>query len=377
MIRLLAAAGLAFATLACGSTLREVDSQAGAPSSPSPTPSVRASTATSNCDVLARVSPAPAPPLEIVDLGNRTKRLTSAEAGYSIVVPSAWLVSSSFLFSPGVLNNAPSFGQAHLTSYDPNTIDRANMNAFGRMLPPDVGIRLDIELWRNPRFETAEDYRKNVLIGPDQSAVLPGGAVTIAGQQAYQTTIQDEFRFQPATGPLQVTRQTRLLWLVPVLRPDRMLVISATPGESALRTQVELSVATVQVFKPIVSQHPVINQRDAILRRWLYDEKTGAPIAGRRVEAKLTTYAESNPAMSGSLNLRIDRDPEELFWIVAVSGPDLPQPRGGPMQYSPVPTTWIEYQTPATNARFEGTGTRIASNGTWPPDFDALVDRCH
>jgi hypothetical protein len=367
----------AISLLSCGATVRELESQAGAPSSLSPTPSVRASTATSNCDVLGRITPAPAPPLETVDLGNGTKRLTSAEAGYSIVAPSAWLVSSSFLFSPGVLNNTPSFGQTHLTSYDRTTIDPASVIAFGRMLSPSVGIRLDIELWRNPKFESAEDYRKNVLIGPDQSAVFPGRAVTIAGQHAYETTIQDEFRFQPETGPLQITRQTRLLWLIPVLRPDRMLVISATPGESALRSQVVSIVATLQISQPVVSQLPVINQRDAILRQWLYD-KTGAPIAGRRVEAKLITYFDSSVAMNGGLLLRIDRDPEELFWIVAVSGgPDLPQPRGGPMQYSPVPTTWIEYQTPATNARYEGTGTKIASAGTWPPDFDALVDRCH
>jgi hypothetical protein len=368
---------IAISSLSCGATVRDLESQAGAPSSPSPTPSVGASTATSNCDVLGRIAPAPAPPLEFVDLGNGTKRLTSAEAGYSLVAPSAWLVFSSFLFSPGVLNSTPSFGQAHLTSYDPNAIDRANMNAFGRMLPPDVGIRLDIELWRNPKLETAENYRKNVLIGPDQTAVLPGRAVTIAGQPAYQTTIQDEFRFQPQTGPLQITRQTRLLWLIPALRPDRMLVISATPGESALRSQVESIVATLQISQPVVSQLPVINQRDAILRQWLYD-KTGAPIAGRRVEAKLISYFDSSVAMNGGLLLRIDRDPEELFWIVAVSGgPDLPQPRGGPMQYSPVPTTWIEYQAPATNARYEGTGTQIASTGTWPPNFDALIDRCH
>jgi hypothetical protein len=377
MTRILAALGLAIATLACGSTLREVDGQAGAPSNPSPTPSVGASTATSNCDVLARVSPAPAPLLEIVDLGNGTKRLTSAEAGYSIIAPSEWLVSSSFLFSPGVLNNTPSFGQAHLTSYDRNAIDPASVIAFGRMLSPSVGIRLDIELWRNPKLESAEDYRKNVLIGPDQSAVLPGSAVTIAGQHAYQTTIQDEFRFQPETGPLQVTRQTRLLWLVPVLRPDRMLVISATPGESALRTQVESIVATLQISQPVISQLPVVNQRDAILRQWLYD-KSGAPIPGRRVEAKLMTYAESVAAMNGGGLLRIDRDPDELFWLVAVSGgPGLPEPRGGPVQYSPQPTTWIQYQTPATTGRYEGTGTQIASTGTWPPNFDALIDRCH
>jgi hypothetical protein len=41
-----------------------------------------------------------------------------------------------------------------------------------------------------------------------------------------------------------------------------------------------------------------------------------------------------------------------------------------------VPTTWIAYQAPATTNRYEGTGTRIASTGTWPPDFDALIDRC-
>ncbi len=275
---------VALLSLSCGSAVRELEGPAEAPAGVSPSPSVNAIAATSNCDVLARITPAPAPPLDIVDLGNGTKRLTSAEAGYSIVAPSEWLVSSSFLFSPGVLNSTPSFGQAHLTSYDPNAIDRANMSAFGRMVSPTVGIRLDVELWRNPKRETAEDYRKNVLIGPDQTAVLPGHAVTIAGQPAYQTTIQDEFRFQPETGPLQITRQTRLLWLVPVLRPDRMLVISATPGESLLRSQVESIVTTLQIFQPVVPQLPVVNQRDAILRQWLYD-KTGAPIAGGGGEA--------------------------------------------------------------------------------------------
>jgi hypothetical protein len=276
------------------------------------------------------------------------------------------------------LNTTASFGQAHFSSYDTTRVDPTSVIAYGRMLSPSAGIHLDIELWRNPKLETAEDYAKNVRIGPDQSAVLPGHAVTIAGQHAYQTTIQDEYRFQPTTGPLEVTRQTRLLWLVPVLRQDRMLVIYATPGESALRSQVEAAVTTLRISQPITAQRPVINQRDAILRQWLYD-KSGAPITGRRVEAKLITYTDSNAAMGGGSLLRIDRDPEELFWIVAVSGgPDLPQPRGGPArQASPQPTTWIQYQAPATNGGYEGTGTQIASTGTWPTDFDALVDRCH
>lgn len=361
---------VAISSLSCGATVRELDSQVNSRGSASPTPVGASAKAAPNCDILARITPAPAPPLQTLDLGNGTKRITSAEAGYSIVAPASWRVS------PGILTEtSPSFGQTHLSSYDPKAVDQANVIAYGRMVSPDVGIRLDIELWRNLTLESAEDYAKSVRIGPDQSAVLPGRSLTVAGQRAYHTTILDEFRFQPTTGPLEITRQTRLLWLVPVLRPDRMLIIYATPGESALRSQVESIVSTLQISQPVVSQLPVVNQRDAILREWLYD-KSGAPIAGRRVEAKLLTYTDSVAAMNGGALGRIDRDPDELFWLVAVSGPDLPQPRGGPMQYSPVPTTWIEYQAPATNGRYEGTGRKIASTGTWPPDFDALVDRC-
>ncbi len=67
---------------------------------------------------------------------------------------------------------------------------------------------------------------------------------------------------------------------------------------------------------------------------------------------------------------------EELVWIVAVSGPDLPQGRGSPAA-TPPPTAWIEYLTPATNDRSEGMGQAFASTGTWPAGFDALPDRCH
>ncbi len=311
---------VAIASLSCGSTVRENESHADAGGKASPTTPVAASAqATQNCDVLGRITPAPAPPLAITDLSNGTQRITSAEAGYSIVAPASWLVWSSLLAPFGTLNSTPSFGQAHLSSYDPKSVDSTSVLSSGRMLSPGVGIRLDIELWLNPKLDTPEDYAKNVLIGPDQNAVLPGRALTIAGQRGYQTTIQDEHRFQPTTGLLEVTRQTRLLWLMPALRQDRMLVIYATPGESALRSQVEAAVTTLRISQPINAQLPVTNQRDTILRQWLYD-KSGAPIAGRRVEAKLITYTDSNAAMGGGSLLRIDRDPDELFWIVAVSG---------------------------------------------------------
>lgn len=370
---------VAFLSLSCGATVRELESQAGAApnASATPVPSVSITPAP-NCDALARVTPVPAPGLVTTDLGNGMQSITSAEAGYSIVVPGKWSVS------PGILtSSSPSFGQAHISSFDPKNFDPASVRASGRMLSPDVGIRLDIELWRNPKVEKPEDYAKNVRIGPDQSAVLPGRVVTIAGQRAYYTTIHDEFRFQPTTGPLEVTRQTRLLWLVPVVRPDRMLVVYATPGESGLRSLVEAALATLQLSQPVVSHLPVVNQRDTVLRQWLYD-KNGTRIAGRRAEAKLISYTDAAAAMNSGSLLRIDRDPDELFWLVAVSGPDLPQGRFGPLgrggplqpQTSPAPVTWIQFSAPATNGRYEGTGTRYATTGNWPPDFDALFDRC-
>lgn len=378
MIRSLATAILVVGAVACGATLREVDGQAGAGGVATATASTVATpipTAAPNCDVLARITPAPAPELAKADLGNGIQRITSAEGGYSILVPASWHVSA------GLWSGAsPQFGQAHITSYDPTSVDirdPVTSRAFGRMMSPDVGIRLDVEVWRNPKHESADAYVKNVHIGADQSAVLPGRVVTIAGQRAYHATIQDEFRFQPTTGPLEITRQTRLLWLIPVLRPDRMLIVHATPGESALRARVEAAVATLELFPAVVAVLPVIHQRDAVLKQWLHD-KNGARIAGRRAEAKLTTYAEAAAAMNSGVMVRMDRDPDEAFWLVAVSGPDLPRGRGGPMMASPPPpVTWIQFSTPATNTRYEGTGTRYSSVGVWPPDFDSLADRCH
>jgi len=34
------------------------------------------------------------------------------------------------------------------------------------------------------------------------------------------------------------------------------------------------------------------------------------------------------------------------------------------------------YEAPATNDRYDMTGTSYASTGTWPANFDALPDRC-
>jgi hypothetical protein len=145
------------------------------------------------------------------------------------------------------------------------------------------------------------------------------------------------------------------------------------------------------------TERSVTVQRSALLNQWLIG-KDGNAIPGRRVEAKLMIYAEASAAMSaphigdqngpstgggpGSRAIpRMDRDPDALYWVVAVSGPDLPQRRGGPMGApSPEPTAWIFYDTPATTDSASGTGAQYAGAGpatpAWPVGFDDLPDRC-
>ena len=330
-----------------------------------------ASPAPGNCDVLGRIPPVVPAALSVQSVGTGAKKLTSEEAGYALTISDSWLVTADMFGGKTAW-----FGHAHMSSFDPRTIDLRRPES-PNMLPPEYGIRLDIELWANPARESAERYAEWIRIGPDQLSVLPGSSVTIAGQPAYRTTIQDQHQFQPTNAPLIVTRQTRMLWLIPSLRADRMLVVYATPGESPLRGSVEAAVSTLELFQPTQPQLPVIHQRDEILKRWTID-KSGATIVGQRVEAKLMSYAEANAAMnngSGGI-FRIDRDPDELFWLVAVSGPNLPRGRGGPHGTQP-PTAWIMYNTPAASDRFEMTGTMYSANGKWPPAFDALPDLCH
>jgi len=141
------------------------------------------------------------------------------------------------------------------------------------------------------------------------------------------------------------------------------------------------------VTTPIASEKPVTVLRSEIVKQWTIG-KDGDQISGRRVDAKLMTYAEASAAMMApypsdpngprSIGIpRIDHDPDDLYWLVAVSGPDLPGRRGGPFgAASPAPTAWILYDTSATGGNLSGTGQLSATAGTWPPGFDALADRC-
>jgi hypothetical protein len=142
-----------------------------------------------------------------------------------------------------------------------------------------------------------------------------------------------------------------------------------------------------------ISQRPVVLQRDEVLRQWLYD-KNGALIPGRRARAKLMTFTEASAAMTlgggpppppGGPRpiqlLRLDHDPDDLYWVIAVSGPDLPQGRGGLQVFggsraTPPPTTWILSDMSATGNNTGPAAGEYSIQGAWPQTFDALPDRC-
>jgi len=337
-----------------------------------------------NCIMLGQLAPKIAPPIAIQSLGNGTQQVTSAEGGYSIVLPSAWFATANAI---GV---TPQFGQLHATSYDPKTAPTPDPERW--MLPPQVGIGVDIQVWLNPDHEPLDRYAEHILIGPDQITRQPGTMTSIDSRPAYRFIINDEHRFKPTDRPLVVTKQTRVVWIVQSGNPDRVVVAYATPGESALFAATERAISTMTITTPFVSQRPVVLQRDEVLRQWLYD-KNGALIPGRRAEAKLMTFTEANAAMTVGGGpppspggpkpiqlLRLDHDPDDLYWVIAVSGPELPQGRGGPRLGppggTPPPTTWTLGDMSATGNNTGPTAGQYSTHGSWPQNFDALPDRC-
>ncbi len=178
---------LLLAAAACGSTVRELDRPTGTQGSQGEAAGGAGAPGSGTCDALGRVLPKSVAPLETSPLTNGTKKLTSAEGGYAISIPSSWMLAAGSWASAA-------FGQAHLTSYDPQTVDHRMETTHG-MVAPEAGIRLDIEVWANPTLADVADYAKGVHIGPDQTAVLPGRFVDLAGRRAYHAAIQEEHRY--------------------------------------------------------------------------------------------------------------------------------------------------------------------------------------
>ena len=161
--------------------------------------------------------------------------------------------------------------------------------------------------------------------------------IPVAGQLAFRAVVKEEHLVgHDVNGPI-VTRQSRLLWVVPTLGSERLLVLYACPRENPLIATADNIVSTLSLSTPVVARVPVKRSRDQVLHKWLYDT-SGASIPGRRAESKLMTDAQLSRALPGifsdlgldwgNRSLRIDEDPGKLLWVVAVSGGDLGQEGG-------------------------------------------------
>jgi hypothetical protein len=227
---------------------------------------------------------------------------------------------------------------------------------------------LRVEVWANPDHLSAEAWSIGNLGGTIVTKTSESSPTTIAGKAALV--------FRQSVGPQPPDNHfdSQKIWIVPTERSDRMLVITAQLGESVYATEIDAAVMSLAIFSPQSAVTSVNITRDDVLGRW----KNTSPAPGR-VEAKLVTWAEASTLESAMSWNRLDRDPDSLVWVVAVSvvggepGFGLPG-RGLGQQASP---RWQMYVTPA-NSSDDGAGMwgQLSPNGDWPPGFDALKDRC-
>jgi hypothetical protein len=358
MIRMLAAVCLAIATLACGSTLREVDSQAGAGGAPA-----------------ATGSPSPTGGRPVGSPAPDWIRVTDDLGGWSIDAPKAWFAQPITPFG---------YGGRSITSYDPATSS----------IPVKTGMYVSVQLmwdWNGDATDLRTFAERRVWIATCVACrkVLEARHLTLAGQDADFYVVEQN---QP--HPFDEL-EPRLFWLLksPYFA-DRVLVIQAVPGASSLRATVERMVSTLQLFQP---GPPALTPTKT--RQQVTDEFRARDGTVTRVEAKLMQWRDWESAYNAVLRARSavsggpsaahgGNDPDVLIWVVAVTGtfeelrmgpPPGPGSIGPPgANATPVARPLMHWRISVVPARVPYTWSGLSEGGpepTWPAWFDQLVDR--
>jgi hypothetical protein len=334
MIRGLTAAAFAVAMIACGSTLREIDGQAGAGGKATATPNVPTA---SPAPTIGRPAGAAAPGYV---------RLTDDLGGWSIDMPMGWFEL------PGAQHGR------EIRSYDP-TIPLPG-NRSSSFLPPTGGVYVHLRMQQNPEQHAAAAFFAPAASTPGFE-VREHRSLTLAGQPA---EFWSTWRSQPAEAQ---RLEPTLSWYVrsPFFN-DRMVVITAAPGESPLRPEVERIVASLQFYQPApVDLTPTMSRREAI-ERAAPSTRAGKPSNYTRVEAKLVLYKHWESAMSGGQSFTTD--PDTLVWVVAYSGTGITTRRGDVCAWG-VSVFAARPLEPAN-----GVGAFACGNDVWPKGFEQLVD---
>jgi hypothetical protein len=355
MIRILAAVGLVIATLACGSTLREVDSQAGAGGRVTPTPSA--------APTIGRPVGTPA---------QGWRRITNDSGGWSIDIPDDW-------------HDRPE--QALLG----HSIGSAQPDGLV-FPPPKTGMSLGLRVLMNYDGADLRTFaRGNVWIATCTACtqVLESAHLVLGGQDAELYSVRQN-------QPLPMDElEPRLYWLVrsPFLA-DRVVVITATPAASPLRPMAERIVSTLQFYRPAQPDLTPTKTRQQVIASFM---QNGSTIT--RIEAKLMRYQDWERAYNDSLRAAasgggptgmrsVSTDPDSMVWVVAFTGSGFTPPkaygpgpgsigRASPLAPTPTPRLW-SWAISVEPAR-EPYGWSCPCFGgpekTWPSWFDQLVDR--
>lgn len=329
MRRSIAAAALSIAVLSCGTSLREMDGQAGAGgrATSTPTPKVTPGQPVG--------SPAPG-----------WVRTTNEAGGWSMDMPGNWFA-----------RRAPQHGH-EFRSYDPAVPLPGNMSSEG--LPPVGDVLVRMQMQQNPaRLDPSAFFAP----GPNGPGfhVREHRSVTLAGQPAEFWSI---WQSQPAG--YQRVEPTMTWYVRSPFFTDRMVVITATPGDTPLGSDVERIVASLQFYQPTpVSLVPTVSRQDAI--DGADRRPAGKASPATRIEAKLVLYKDWERLQGGSRSYVTD--PDTLVWVVAYVAPNITTRRGEPCGGWAASVSAARPLDPGNNV-----GVFQCGPGTWPAWFDQLVD---
>jgi hypothetical protein len=301
-------------------------------------------------------TPRPTPSPATSSAGAGLARVESAAGGWRMDFPDGWWPSRNGFAGILLGTRDPDLGIASTVGLETWFLTAASLR---------------VEIWGNPNQLSAEAWTP-VNLGDNLSTkTIESSNVTIAGKAALV------LRRSVGPQPPDNRFDSQKIWIVPVDRSDRMLVITAQPGDGGYAAEMDAAVTSLALF---TAQSAVSNSdvtREDVLGRW----KNMSPGPGR-VEAKLVTWADAQTLEKAGSWSRLDRDPDSLVWVVAVSavgaepGFSLTS-RGGRGPIAQDPPRWQMYVTPAYSTD-DGAGTwgQTSNIGDWPPGFDALRDRC-
>lgn len=327
MIRI-AVAAFAIATVACGSTLGELDSRAGGRGRATPTPPSAAT--------VGRPVGSAAP---------GWVRVADDAGGWSMEIPQGWFERV-----------APQHGH-EFRSYDPSIPLPGNYSSEG--LPPVGHVLVRIQMQANHDQLDAASFFKPASSGSGFD-VRSHKQVTLAGQPAEFWSV---WRSQPSE--FQRLEPTFAWYVRSPFFDDRMVVITAAPGESPLHAEVERIVASLQFYQPApVSLVPTVSRQEAMDRA--VPHPAGKPSPATRIEAKLVLYKDWERLQGGSRSYVTD--PDTLVWVVAYVAPNITTRRGDPCPWA-VGVSAARPLEPGNNV-----GVFQCGPGTWPAWFDQLVD---